>query len=337
MPRHSSQTRAFTLVELLVVIAIIGILMAMVLPAVQSARESGRKTQCLNNVRNLAAASLQHQQQQGGLPSSGWGYGWLGDPDRGYGRRQPGGWIYSVLSYIEETNLHDKGKGLSDADKSTAAKERAATPLAFLKCPTRNRPDVRRMGMNGYLNLNSGDQPTQVASTDYAGNGGSQGYESSSGTAFVKGPDATYLTKPDSAVEAFHAPGPFMKHNGATFVRSEVKPAHIRDGSSKTYLLGERDLHFSNYDTGAPGDDDQSWDSGYDWDVNRWTNSAPQFDQNPYSTGSSEYFGAAHLATFSMAFCDGAVKAIPYEIDTLTHKSLGARNDGGKDDLSAIP
>ena len=66
---------AFTLVELLVVIAIIGILMSMTLPAIQSARESGRRTQCLNNVRNMGQASLQHLTSQGFYPTGGWGFG----------------------------------------------------------------------------------------------------------------------------------------------------------------------------------------------------------------------------------------------------------------------
>ncbi len=326
---------AFTLVELLVVIAIIGILMAMVLPAVQSAREAGRRTQCLNNTRNLATACLSHMQQQNSLPSSGWGYAWVGDPDHGYGRRQPGGWIYSILPYVEETPLHDAGKGKTQAEKSKLNALCCATPLAVLTCPTRNRPPLKTFKKKDYININSGDQPNGVAGSDYAGNGGSQGFQNSN--PYVRGPDLSYLSKPDSAVEAFQAPGPLMYHNGATFVRSEVKSAQIHDGTSKTYLLGERYLHFSNYDSGSPGDDDQSWDSGYDWDVNRWTNVAPLFDQNNFSTSASQHFGSAHLATFNMAFCDGNVRPIPYDIDPNVHLSLGARNDGGKDDLSAIP
>ncbi len=199
---------------------------------------------------------------------------------------------------------------------------------------TRNRPDTKPFSKKDYINIASGDQPSEVATTDYAGNGGSQGFQNVS--PYVKGPDLSYLTKPDSAVEAFHAPGPLMKHNGATFVRSEVKAANILDGASKTYLLGERYLHFTSYETSV-GDDDQSWDSGYDWDVNRWTNVAPRFDQDSGSTASNSNFGSAHLATFNMAFCDGTVRSIPYEIDPAVHASLGARNDGGKDDLSTLP
>jgi prepilin-type N-terminal cleavage/methylation domain-containing protein len=326
---------AFTLVELLVVIAIIGILMSMTLPAIQSARESGRRTQCQNNTRNLASAALQHMQAQGSLPSSGWGYAWVGDPDKGFGRRQPGGWVFSLLPYVEEGNLHGASKGKTQADKSKLHALRIQIPLAILRCPTRNRPDTKPFTKKDYINISSGDQPAQVATSDYAGNGGNQGFQNASPND-VKGPALSYLTGPDSAVETFHASGTLMKHNGATFIRSEVKAAHILDGTSKSYLLGERYLHFTSYETSV-GDDDQSWDSGYDWDVNRWSNAIPLFDQGIGSTSSSANFGSAHLATFNMAFCDGTVRAIPYEIDPAVHSSLGARNDGGKDDLSSIP
>ncbi len=83
--------RAFTLVELLVVVSIIGILMSLLMPAVQSAREAARQTQCKNNLYQIGRACLQHVDKQGYFPSSGWGYGWTGDPDMGFGRTSQGG------------------------------------------------------------------------------------------------------------------------------------------------------------------------------------------------------------------------------------------------------
>ena len=103
--------RGFTLVELLVVIAIIGILVALLLPAVQAAREAGRLTQCKNNLKQVGLAVQNHMNLYKYFPTGGWGWNWTGDPERGVGKTQPGGWAYNILPFIDEIPLHDMGKG----------------------------------------------------------------------------------------------------------------------------------------------------------------------------------------------------------------------------------
>ena len=109
---RSSDRIGFTLVELLVVITIIGVLIALLLPAVQAAREAARIAHCQNNLKQLALGCLSHESATRRFPTNGWGPHWTGDADMGNNWLQPGGWIYNILPYIEQQSLHDMGAGL---------------------------------------------------------------------------------------------------------------------------------------------------------------------------------------------------------------------------------
>ena len=128
---------AFTLVELLVVITIIGILIALLLPAVQAAREAARRTQCANNLKQIGLATSSFESSCGHLPPDGWGIIWLGDPDHGRDWKQPGGWIYNLLPFVEQQGLHDLQSGQTGSARAAAAAQMLATPLAFVNCPSR--------------------------------------------------------------------------------------------------------------------------------------------------------------------------------------------------------
>ena len=92
-------------------ITIIGILIALLLPAVQAAREAARQLQCKNNLKQLSLGCLNHESLFKRFPTGGWGFAWTGDADQGTDRRQPGGWIYNVLPFIEQPAMHDLGAG----------------------------------------------------------------------------------------------------------------------------------------------------------------------------------------------------------------------------------
>ena len=129
--------RGFTLVELLVVITIIGILISLLMPAVQSAHEAARRTQCNNNIKQLALGCLNHATQFGFLPTDGWGTNWVGDPNHGAGAKQPGGWVFNVLPFIDQQNVFALQAGLTGSAKSNAAVTMLSTPLVAFNCPTR--------------------------------------------------------------------------------------------------------------------------------------------------------------------------------------------------------
>ena len=121
--------KGFTLVELLVVIAIIGVLVALLLPAIQAAREAARRTQCSNQLRQLSIAFQNHHDVQKHLPTGGWGFVWLGYPEYGFGPEQPGGWMYNILPFIEQQALHDYGKGTTGAARLAATAYRVESLL----------------------------------------------------------------------------------------------------------------------------------------------------------------------------------------------------------------
>jgi prepilin-type processing-associated H-X9-DG protein len=156
---------AFTVVEVLVVIAIIGIFIGLLLPAIQAARESSHRSACSNNLHQLALACKAHEEAHQSFPTGGWGANWVGDPDAGFGPKQPGGWIYNVLPYIEENQLRELGHNQATAAKRAALSDLLPKPIAILNCPTR-RPS-QAFPYHGPIPLQNADPPLNVAKSDY--------------------------------------------------------------------------------------------------------------------------------------------------------------------------
>ncbi len=313
----------FTLVELLVVITIIGILIALLLPAVQAAREAARRVQCSNHLKQISLACLNHEEIQGFLPTTGWYAIFAGEPTRGFDRRQPGGWLYNILPYMEQPALHDLGAD-GDRQKLNVC---VSTPLATFHCPSR-RPAIAypfpsHSTFRPYYNLPE-PQPTVVGRSDYAGSGGNLPASGKPCPTSVAAGDAL------SAIEWAAVFGA-ADDGGIFYVRSETTMSSITDGTSNTYLAGEKYISPDYYDNGLDGCDDQAWNSGWNNDTLRWTTNhaafRPMQDQTGYGAHSL-FFGSAHAIGLHMAFCDGSVRFINYSIDLETHYRLGNRHDG---------
>ncbi len=327
-PAVHRQSSGFTLVELLVVITIIGILISLLLPAVQAAREAARSVQCMNNIKQMAMASLSHVEAQGHFPTGGWGWRWAGDPDRGFTYRQPSGWHYNILPYLELQTLHELGAGLGDTAKREAIGRRLQMPVSVFNCPTRRR-SIAYPYPHGSPYHNA-TKPASIGRSDYAACGG----DMSNPTGSWAGPNS--LADGDGMSEAQWNgyPGGHNDATGVIYRRSQIQIAHIRDGTSNTYLLGERYLNPDRYYDGQLCADDQGWDQGYDFDTNRWTYPGeafrPRRDTPGYNSnnGCDVNFGSAHPAGFHMALCDGSVHRMSFSIDLEIHRRLGHRSSG---------
>ncbi len=318
-PPRAGSARGFTLVELLVVIAIIGILVALLLPAVQSARESARRTQCKNNLKQIGLAFQNHHDVQGAFPSSGWGWTWVGDPDAGYGKEQPGGWIYNSLSYMEKENVRMIGAGDPWATKKASLVQLVTTSLPAFHCPSRRTAKPLRQTV-GQVNVNS----TNVsAKTDYEANCGSYSRNEINGGPADPGTAPPMPTPPATPTE----------ETGISYRCSRVRFADITDGSVYTIAVGEKYLPIRQYETGTDAADNENMYVGYDNDINRSTHANwwPPYQDNNRVTGYHSY-GSAHPAGFGAVFCDGSVHVINYNVDRAIYGNMGDRRDG-----TAIP
>ena len=327
---HSRSKRGFTLVELLVVIAIIGILIAMLLPAVQAVRESARRATCSNNLHQIGVAVHHYENIHEVLPDGGTDW-WTYYPSESNGKpwqdgEQLWGWLFQILPHIEQSALyyHDDVNFIR------------RTPTAAYFCPSRRPPTVK-----GNL----------TAVNDYAGNGGlilegggiggyAHGLTKSDGSAVYGwggGMNGGVITQ-RIATRRVKSKYPSSSQAGMS---PPVGFNLISDGSSNTILAGEKALNPEHYFVFSCSDN-EGYTSGWDWDIVRWGDRPPVSDtQKPLVQGDGTLadpkppqncewrFGSAHRAGTNFVLVDGSVHFIANSVDRQIFQN-GCRRDDGK-------
>jgi prepilin-type N-terminal cleavage/methylation domain-containing protein len=212
----------FTLVELLVVIAIIGVLMALLLPAVQAARESARATQCRSGIRQIGLALHNYHDIHGRLPP-----GWIADNPEG----TPGwGWLVSILPQLEQAPLHDNLIKRHQPISDPANRQAREHVINVLLCPSDPMPKRFQLGGGGGRN-HSHEEEVE---------GEEHRHSVDDGTALFLVSRSNYIGAfGTNEVEEEPANG-----NGVFYFLSPTRFADITDGLSNTILVGERHGRF---------------------------------------------------------------------------------------------
>ena len=303
----------FTVIELTVCIATASILIALLLPAVQSAREAGRKTQCRNNLRQIGVAMHSFHGTYNQFPGNGWGWAWIAEPSRGAGRSQPGGWIFQLLPQLEQAAIWQTPSSLIDGVQQARMAAMCAQTIPVFKCPSRPTTQTGLALMTiGYRNM---QVVSPVSRTDYAVNEGDQITNTTGGPADLAEGDGDNYRWTDVSMAT-----------GVSWLRDAASFADLADGASNTYLAGEKYVSVLGYQQAIDTGYDQSMLVGVDLDISRWTIQSPIRDQELIAVRS---FGSAHQQACMMLFCDGAVRAVAYNVSADIHRTLGNRRDGG--------
>ncbi|MBA2114853.1 DUF1559 domain-containing protein [Bremerella alba] len=298
MPRSNAPRRAFTLVELLVVIAIIGVLIALLLPAVQQAREAARRMQCSNNVKQLGLALHTYHDTHLTFPS-----GWIG-PNRM-------SWQSMILPQLEQSALSDQlgAEGAFTADGSssapvwhnnTAIVSTGTTPLASTIIPGYICPSDPSESLNTKLRSDDSSFPAQYGKSNYVGTYTAALYN----TAGTKTAD----------------------RNAMFYENSDRKFRDITDGTSNTLMVAERgtvahyvgSLWIGWHDLSPGGTTGDRWFITH-VRINRLSNDS-QYAINGtigHAASSSHPGGAQFLLG------DGSARFIPETIDVQTYSALG--------------
>jgi prepilin-type N-terminal cleavage/methylation domain-containing protein len=303
------QRRGFTLVELLVCLAIIGILIGLLLPAVQAVREAARQVQCRNNLKQLALAAVNYESAYRYMPA------YAGEKQPAFvefsGQQRDAGkrgwnWIAKCLMFMEQAEVAERW-GIYGAAESLvlppAEQQVLNAPISGLYCPSRRAAEAYPLLDSYHPRFG-----TTSARVDYAINGG---------PARTKTADASQRDIV-SLGDGIWQLGIFTKYNSVT------------DGLSNTYMFGEKAMSSNNYTNGkdfgdrAPATGWLDHPEASNSNV-RFAARSPHRDK-PDSCLACHEFGSAHSTNWNAALADGSVQPVFYALDLQVHREMASIN-----------
>lgn len=334
------QSQAFTLVELLVVIAIIGVLVALLLPAVQAAREASRRSQCLNNLRQVGLGCQNFQSASRAFPTAGGAVeqflnpAELSKPAYGY---EGASWMYQILPFIEQQSLYNLRRGDGGANSGFVETGLAEMQVSVFNCPSRSRRTAV-IGVDAYA---LGDYAGVMANWNDPGWAGFAWQTSVPPKTNEETVVWTGILVKGGQVNKSSTPPQIWK-----FPKVDFKA--IEDGSSNTMMVAEKAVA-SQYWTIPSSAPWPYWEmygyyTGADWPHMRLFGALKAGGPNPSgevplrddsatrgaaAVPTAEFgFGSAHAGVLCSVWGDGSTRAISMAADLTVLDQLGKRADG---------
>ena len=274
---------------------------------------------CSNHLKQMGLAAMSHESAQKCYPSNGWGLRWVGIPERGFGRRQPGSWMYSLLPFMEQKQVHDMTSGLSGAQRIRAGNQMVATVLGVFNCPTRRQAIPYPIGNVAAEQLNPWCGNSERLSLSLTSNVARGDYACNSGSVFVDASASSVFDGWGPASMAVATANANAWENitniatGVCYPGSQTNIKEFQGGTSHTLLFAEKNFNPDNYLNGQDAGDNENLYMGDNEDTARWTAANADKLKDPGTVAAAECYpplrdrrGTAYRAGFGSAPSRGA-------------------------------